>query len=214
MITGKIEYCAKSFNVPEPSTLNLYSPKNSQSQDIDSEGLTEDNISKKDTPHLTQSTSLQTQNSSKIELTSYIHDDSISDVEIPLRRQSRLYTPYHEELPPTPYGLTNNRLSNQQIYGDYNNSQLTRSVSWNPQKQQEQQQEQPLPLRSNRPIRIITDQDTRPDESTYKKIPDRRTSRNYANDPEAQARLNHLLSTERRFFVRGTSMIDRKPPPL
>jgi hypothetical protein len=27
MITSKIEYCAKSFNVPELSTLNLYSVK-------------------------------------------------------------------------------------------------------------------------------------------------------------------------------------------
>jgi hypothetical protein len=192
----------------------IFNLSDNQSQDEDNETITEENILGEATQPLTQSTSLRTQNSNKIEINSYMHDDSISDIEIPLRRQSRLYTPYHENPSPVPYGMANSRSSNQQIHGDYTNSQLTRSVSWNPQKLQDQHQDQPLPLPRNRPITMINHQDTRSNESVNKVIPDRRASRNYANDPEAQARLNHLLSTERRFFIRRTSMIDRKPPPL
>ncbi|KAI8884969.1 hypothetical protein K501DRAFT_284550 [Backusella circina FSU 941] len=121
-------------------------------------------------------------------------------LEIPLRHQSRMYTPYHN---PTPSSDANNASSNIIKRQSYNGkdspnksfySQLNRSASWQPQRQQ-QKEKITLNNESNNDI--------------LKEIPDRRTSRNYVNDPEAQAKLESLLNNERFFYIPRASLDKR-----
>jgi hypothetical protein len=117
-------------------------------------------------------------------------------LEIPLRHQSRMYTPYHNSPSNSTLNNSSSNIIKRQSYNGKDNfnkslySQLNRSASWQPQR------EKPTIHESNNDI--------------LKEIPDRRTSRNYVNDPEAQAKLESLLNNERFLYVPRASL-DKRP---
>lgn len=96
------------------------------------------------------------------------------NVEIPNRRQSHLYTPFHKE--------DNKRRSyySQQLSPTANisSSSLTRSATWQASTASNHTQTQKVEL-----------------------IPDRRTSRNYADNPEIQAKLDAMLHSDKASYL-------------
>jgi hypothetical protein len=113
-----------------------------------------------------------------------IHDISNkSEIKIPTRHQSRLYTP---DILSVELDTSNRqeykrrscysaRLSTAYLQGS---SSLTRSASWQP-----------------------TSSNHNTNNNVLDCIPDRRTSRNYAQDPDIQAKLNEMISSERTLKV-------------
>lgn len=115
---------------------------------------------------------------------------SASDIEIPNRRQSHLYTPFHQVFEKEeeedmykekPYLTT---IDNHTHYGS--SASLTRSATWQPSSHHTQQTA-----------------------TTVELIPDRRTSRNYANNPEIQARLDAMLQNDKTCYL--SSVLQQQP---
>jgi hypothetical protein len=126
-----------------------------------------------------------------------------NDIKIPNRRQSHLYTPYHDRNeftstdPATTLTATDYYNSKRRSYYlappvdsslSINNSSLTRSATWQPSTSQYAINNTP----GNSNNQPITD------------IPARRASRNYANNPEIQAKLDAMLNSDKAFFLLKT----------
>ncbi|KAI9363633.1 hypothetical protein BD770DRAFT_424587 [Pilaira anomala] len=128
-----------------------------------------------------------------------------SDIEIPSRRQSHLYTPFHKNnknTEPSEIILSDSselyqrrsyysaQLTTNTNTTDLNisTSSLTRSATWQPS--------------GASPSTVINNTLEHPDQSLHADcIPDRRTSRNYAANPEIQARLNAMLNSDRASYL-------------
>ncbi|KAI8049427.1 uncharacterized protein B0P05DRAFT_332732 [Gilbertella persicaria] len=99
-------------------------------------------------------------------------------VEIPNRRQSHLYTPFHdsdEAYVNKRRSFYSTQLSTIPDNATLSTSSLTRSATWQPSSHQTQEQ--------------------------VDKIPARRTSKNYSEDPEVQAKLNAVLNSEKTYYL-------------
>lgn len=104
------------------------------------------------------------------------------DLEIPNRRQSHLYTPYHQQQQivdtSDTVSLDTYQYKRRSYLPPSNNessSSLTRSATWQPSSSQQQ----------NTHNLKVDD------------IPTRRTSRNYSDNPEIQAKLNAVLNSDK-----------------
>ncbi|KAI9279890.1 hypothetical protein BY458DRAFT_545048 [Sporodiniella umbellata] len=110
-----------------------------------------------------------------------------ADIKIPTRHQSRLYTPFHHDSPVADID-NNQEYKRRSCYSarlstNTSNASLTRSASWQPSSSHQQGSSH----------------------ATLQSIPDRRTSKNYTQDPDIQARLNELMKSEKTLKV--TQMI-------
>ncbi|GAA5816567.1 hypothetical protein MFLAVUS_010097 [Mucor flavus] len=101
-----------------------------------------------------------------------------SDIEIPNRRQSHLYTPFHGNVPDD-YKRRSYYLAPPDA--NISSASLTRSATW-----------QPSTTATAADDHVLLGADI---------IPDRRTSRNYAANPEIQARLNAMLNSDRTAYL-------------
>ncbi|KAG1444645.1 hypothetical protein G6F56_010216 [Rhizopus delemar] len=117
-------------------------------------------------------------------------EDISSEIKIPARHQSRIYTPFHNE---TLFAEENDKNSQEykrrscysaRLSTNIQSSSLTRSASWQPSSSSNSNIDQRNVLQC---------------------IPDRRTSRNYAQDPDIQAKLNEMIQSEKTLKV--TQMI-------
>ncbi|ORE11531.1 hypothetical protein BCV72DRAFT_219689 [Rhizopus microsporus var. microsporus] len=128
---------------------------------------------------------------SRIPQYSASHNGSSSEIKIPSRHQSRYYSQIYGNNP-----LPSADVVNKTIQTDYkrrscsarlspnidvNGSSLTRSASWQPSSQNQSG--------NNDPKHVLYS------------IPDRRTSRNYSQDPNIQAKLNEMLNNERTQLI-------------
>lgn len=128
---------------------------------------------------------------SRIPQYSASHNGSSSEIKIPSRHQSRYYSQIYGNSP-----LPSADAINKTIQTDYkrrscsarlspnidvNGSSLTRSASWQPSSQNQSG--------NNDPKHVLYS------------IPDRRTSRNYSQDPNIQAKLNEMLNNERTQLI-------------
>ncbi|KAG2202072.1 hypothetical protein INT47_006264 [Mucor saturninus] len=121
---------------------------------------------------------------------------TVADIEIPNRRQSHLYTPFHQktqglEVPKEEEDLNKRRSyyltqADNTHYGS--SASLTRSATWQPTTNN-------LHHTQNGQVELI---------------PDRRTSRNYANNPEIQARLDAMLQNDKTSYL--SSVLQNHPP--
>lgn len=102
-----------------------------------------------------------------------------SDIEIPNRRQSHLYTPFHGTVPDD-YKRRSCYLAPSDA--NVSSASLTRSATWQPSTS--------TTAATNDHVLLGSDI-----------IPDRRTSRNYAANPEIQARLNAMLNSDRTAYL-------------
>ncbi|KAG2236878.1 hypothetical protein BDF21DRAFT_413441 [Thamnidium elegans] len=128
---------------------------------------------------------------------SYMHNSTeatvsnySSDIEIPDRRQSHLYTPFHDDMPDD--YKRRSYYSAHLAPSDTNrsSSSLTRSATWQPST-------------TTNDHTVLLDADI---------IPDRRTSRNYAANPEIQARLNAMLNSDRTAYLSTVLQSNRGGP--
>jgi hypothetical protein len=129
--------------------------------------------------------------------------DNDSEIQIPNRRQSHLYTPFHNQFQDinNNEGVENvisdantkrrsfygNQLSPIPDLSNSSTSSLSRSASWQPSSSTASS----ATLLSPHQLQ----------NSTMDSIPARRTSRNYSEDPEIQAKLNAILSSEKGYFL-------------
>ncbi|KAI9257585.1 hypothetical protein EDC94DRAFT_614894 [Helicostylum pulchrum] len=102
-----------------------------------------------------------------------------NDIEIPNRRQSHLYTPFHGNIPDD-YKRRSCYLA--PLDANISSSSLTRSATWQPSST----------TTTTTNEHVLLDADI---------IPDRRTSRNYAANPEIQARLDAMLNSDRTTYL-------------
>jgi hypothetical protein len=119
--------------------------------------------------------------------------ESDSQIQIPNRRQSHLYTPFHNQFQDID---TNNTVIPDKRRSYYvsqlapipdasnSTSSLSRSASWQPSSSSSA-------LSSPQQLHI----------PVVDNIPARRTSRNYSEDPEIQAKLDAILSSEKAYFL-------------
>ncbi|KAI8350148.1 hypothetical protein BD560DRAFT_439072 [Blakeslea trispora] len=115
-------------------------------------------------------------------------------IEIPDRRQSQLYTIYHNPGQELQINVNKRRSfyacqptepDNAPSTSCSSSSSLTRSATWQPS--------------SNNNTHSNNDNETHLQPADI--IPARRTSRNYSEDPEIQAKLNAVLNSERTFHL-------------
>jgi hypothetical protein len=120
------------------------------------------------------------------------------DVEIPNRRQSHLYTPFHNNIDQGTTPVVDNIYNKRRSYytsslspldANISSASLTRSATWQPSTSASPNTQTP-----NVDI-----------------IPDRRTSRNYANNPEIQARLDAMLNSDKTSYL-ATVLHNGAPP--
>ncbi|CAO3700924.1 unnamed protein product [Rhizopus stolonifer] len=118
------------------------------------------------------------------------NQENISEIKIPARHQSRLYTPFHNETLSAEENDNNSQeykrrsCYSARLSTNIQSSSLTRSASWQPSSSSNSNIDQRNVLQC---------------------IPDRRTSRNYAQDPDIQAKLNEMIQSEKTLKV--TQMI-------
>jgi hypothetical protein len=136
------------------------------------------------------------------------HNNNKGQVEIPNRRQSHLYTPFHDNNALSDNNNYNNRRSYYAsnlapIDTTISNSSLSRSATWQPSTSStpsmSHEQQQSIPL-------YHTTISGNHHQQHYLSpvnadIPARRTSRNYTNNPEIQAKLDAMLSSDRALFL-------------
>lgn len=131
-------------------------------------------------------------------------DNNINEpmIQIPNRRQSHLYTPFHDQF----QGISRNNNDAESVISDAsskrkscyvshlspipdqsNSTSLSRSASWQPSS-------------SSAPSSALLSPHQLQN-ATIDNIPARRTSRNYSEDPEIQAKLDAILNSEKTYFM-------------
>jgi hypothetical protein len=136
-----------------------------------------------------------------------IDNQSCNEIKIPSRRQSHLYTQFHDSS--NEYTSNNTNMINTDYYNSkrrsyytsnlapidasISNSSLTRSATWQPSSS----------LSANNTANTANT----PGNKQYitpinaDSIPARRTSKNYANNPNIQAKLDAMLNSDRTFYL-------------
>lgn len=147
---------------------------------------------------------------------------SYQQVQIPDRRQSHLYAPFHDtekeeeevEETTTLFDYKHRSYYTSQLsptinvidVTSSNSTTLTRSATWQPSSSSSQlppssQLLSPLPPSPSPPPLPRHSYLASPTGAAENMIPARRTSRNYSEDPEIQAKLNAVLNSEKATYL-------------